>query len=56
MYVENIIGSLHLFKVLSISWTHYSFYSYVATVVEVSSKDDKIKVENIWTVTWTGKR
>ncbi|MDA9976567.1 xanthine dehydrogenase family protein molybdopterin-binding subunit, partial [Polaribacter sp.] len=28
---------------------HYSFYSYVATVVEVSSKDDKIKVENIWT-------
>ena len=28
---------------------HYSFYSYVATVVEVSSKKDKIKVENIWT-------
>ena len=28
---------------------HYSFYSYVATVVEVSSKDAKIKVENIWT-------
>ena len=28
---------------------HYSFYSYVATVVEVSSVKDKIKVENIWT-------
>ena len=28
---------------------HYSFYSYVATVVEVSNKNDKIKVENIWT-------
>ena len=28
---------------------HYSFYSYVATVVEVSTNDDKIKVENIWT-------
>ena len=28
---------------------HYSFYSYVATVVEVSSKNDTIKIENIWT-------
>ena len=28
---------------------HYSFYSYVATVVEVSSKEGKIKIENIWT-------
>lgn len=29
---------------------HYSFYSYVATVAEVSVKNDKVKVENIWTV------
>ena len=28
---------------------HYSFYSYVATVVEVSTKNEKVKVENIWT-------
>lgn len=28
---------------------HYSFYSYVATIVEVSVKNDKIKIENIWT-------
>jgi isoquinoline 1-oxidoreductase beta subunit len=28
---------------------HYSFYSYVATIVEVSVKSDKLKVENIWT-------
>ena len=28
---------------------HYSFYSYVATVVEVSTHNEKIKVENIWT-------
>lgn len=28
---------------------HYSFYSYVATVVEVSVLDKKVKVENIWT-------
>ena len=28
---------------------HYSFYSYVATIVEVSVKNDKVKVENIWT-------
>ncbi len=29
---------------------HYSFYSYVATVVEVSVKNDKVKVENIFSV------
>ena len=28
---------------------HYSFYSYVATVVEVSVLEKKVKVENIWT-------
>ena len=28
---------------------HYSFYSYVATAVEVSVKNGKVKVENIWT-------
>ncbi|WP_299012317.1 molybdopterin cofactor-binding domain-containing protein [uncultured Polaribacter sp.] len=28
---------------------HYSFYSYVATIVEVSVKSKKVKVENIWT-------
>jgi isoquinoline 1-oxidoreductase beta subunit len=28
---------------------HYSFYSYVATVVEVSVIEKKVKVENIWT-------
>lgn len=28
---------------------HYSFYSYVATIVEVSVKNDTIKVENAWT-------
>ena len=28
---------------------HYSFYSYVATIVEVSVKDKKVKIENIWT-------
>ena len=28
---------------------HYSFYSYVATVVEVSVLNKKVKVENIWT-------
>lgn len=28
---------------------HYSFYSYVATIVEVSVTDGKVKVENIWT-------
>jgi isoquinoline 1-oxidoreductase beta subunit len=28
---------------------HYSFYSYVATAVEVSVKEGKVKVENIWT-------
>ena len=28
---------------------HYSFYSYIATVVEVSVLDKKVKVENIWT-------
>jgi len=28
---------------------HYSFYSYVATIVEVSAKNKKIKIENIWT-------
>ncbi|MGB0879704.1 MAG: molybdopterin cofactor-binding domain-containing protein [Polaribacter sp.] len=27
---------------------HYSFYSYVATVVEVSVKNKKVKVEHIW--------
>ncbi len=29
---------------------HYSFYSYVATVAEVSVKEGKVKVENIYTV------
>ena len=28
---------------------YYSFYSYVASVVEVSVVDDKVKVHNIWT-------
>ena len=28
---------------------HYSFYSYVATIVEVSVLEKKVKVENIWT-------
>lgn len=28
---------------------HYSFYSYVATIVEVSVKNNNLKVENIWT-------
>ncbi len=28
---------------------HYSFYSYVATIVEVSVNNEKVKVENIWT-------
>jgi isoquinoline 1-oxidoreductase beta subunit len=28
---------------------HYSFYSYIATVVEVSVLDRKVKIENIWT-------
>lgn len=28
---------------------YYSFYSYVASVVEVSVKDDKVKIHNIWT-------
>ncbi len=28
---------------------HYSFYSYVATIVEVSVKNDKVKIENVWT-------
>jgi isoquinoline 1-oxidoreductase beta subunit len=28
---------------------HYSFYSYVATVVEVSVLERKVKIENIWT-------
>ncbi|NVJ89106.1 MAG: xanthine dehydrogenase family protein molybdopterin-binding subunit [Flavobacteriaceae bacterium] len=28
---------------------HYSFYSYVATAVEVSMNNGKVKVENIWT-------
>ena len=28
---------------------HYSFYSYVATIVEVSVKNKKVKVEHIWT-------
>ena len=28
---------------------HYSFYSYVASIVEVSMNNDKVKVENIWT-------
>ena len=28
---------------------HYSFYSYVATAVQVSMENDKVKVENIWT-------
>ena len=29
---------------------HYSFYSYVASVVEVSVVDGKVKVDKIWTV------
>ncbi|WP_264563460.1 xanthine dehydrogenase family protein molybdopterin-binding subunit [Flavobacterium sp. N3904] len=29
---------------------HYSFYSYVASVVEVSMVDDKIRVHNVYTV------
>ena len=28
---------------------HYSFYSYIATIVEVSVVDRKVKIENIWT-------
>jgi isoquinoline 1-oxidoreductase beta subunit len=28
---------------------HYSFYSYVATIVEVSVQNEKVKVENVWT-------
>lgn len=28
---------------------HYSFYSYVATAVEVSVKNGRVKIENIWT-------
>ncbi len=28
---------------------HYSFYSYVATAVEVSVKNGNVKIENIWT-------
>lgn len=28
---------------------HYSFYSYVATIVEVSVKNEKVKIENVWT-------
>ncbi|WP_088323220.1 xanthine dehydrogenase family protein molybdopterin-binding subunit [Polaribacter tangerinus] len=28
---------------------HYSFYSYVATIVEVAVKENKVKIENIWT-------
>ncbi|AUC85058.1 twin-arginine translocation pathway signal protein [Polaribacter sp. ALD11] len=28
---------------------HYSFYSYVATIVEVSVLNKKVKVENVWT-------
>ena len=28
---------------------HYSFYTYVASVVEVSVKDDKLKVLNVYT-------
>lgn len=28
---------------------HYSFYSYVATIVEVSVVHKKVKVENVWT-------
>ena len=28
---------------------HYSFYSYVATIVEVSVVNEKVKVENVWT-------
>jgi isoquinoline 1-oxidoreductase beta subunit len=28
---------------------HYSFYSYVSTAVEVSVKNGKVKIENIWT-------
>ena len=28
---------------------HYSFYSYVATAVEVSVIDGKVKMENVWT-------
>ena len=29
---------------------HYSFYSYVATAVEVSVINNRVKVENIYTV------
>jgi isoquinoline 1-oxidoreductase beta subunit len=29
---------------------HYSFYSYVASVVEISMVDDKVKVHNVYTV------
>lgn len=28
---------------------HYSFYSYVATIVAVSVNDKKVKIENVWT-------
>ncbi|WP_226789006.1 molybdopterin cofactor-binding domain-containing protein [Polaribacter porphyrae] len=28
---------------------HYSFYSYVATAVEVVVIDEKVKLENVWT-------
>jgi isoquinoline 1-oxidoreductase beta subunit len=28
---------------------HYSFYSYVATIVEVSVQNERVKVENVWT-------
>lgn len=28
---------------------HYSFYSYVATIVEVSVINKKVKIENVWT-------
>jgi isoquinoline 1-oxidoreductase beta subunit len=28
---------------------HYSFYSYVATIVEVSVNNEKVKIENVWT-------
>ncbi|QTE23805.1 xanthine dehydrogenase family protein molybdopterin-binding subunit [Polaribacter cellanae] len=28
---------------------HYSFYSYVATIVEVSVKNAKVTIENVWT-------
>ncbi len=29
---------------------HYSFYSYIASVMEVSVKDDKLKVHDVWSV------